>query len=141
VGVAFDGHYAYVAAQYVGLQVIDMSNPANPRWVGSYDTPGEARAVAVAGNYAYVADGPWGLQILRVHLPPRFEPPIRLTPEGFEAWLQIPDTGDYRIEVSSDLCTREPLMTLPNRTGRVRILDRGSINASHRFYRVVAIEL
>ena len=67
--MAFDGHYAYVAAQYVGLQVIDMSNPANPRWVGSYDTPGEARAIAVAGNYAYVADGPWDLQILRVHLP------------------------------------------------------------------------
>jgi hypothetical protein len=39
------------------LQVIDVSDPANPQRVGGYDTSGSARGVAVSGNYAYVADG------------------------------------------------------------------------------------
>jgi hypothetical protein len=32
------------------LQVIDVSNPANPQRVGGYDTSGEALGVAVSGN-------------------------------------------------------------------------------------------
>jgi hypothetical protein len=40
-----------------GLRVIDVSNPSSPREVGFYDTPGNARGVAVSGSYAYVADG------------------------------------------------------------------------------------
>ena len=44
-----------------GLQVIDVSNPANPLRVGGYDTSGYAWGVAVVGNYAYVADGDAGL--------------------------------------------------------------------------------
>ena len=31
VGVAVAGNYAYVADDDAGLQVIDVSNPANPR--------------------------------------------------------------------------------------------------------------
>ena len=33
--------------------------------MGFYDTPGDARGVAVADDYAYVADGSGGLLILR----------------------------------------------------------------------------
>jgi len=37
-----------------GLQVIDVSNPANPQGVGGYDTSGYAYGVAVdERNYAY----------------------------------------------------------------------------------------
>ena len=39
------------------FQVIDITNPASPGIVGSVDTPGDARGVAVVGSYAYVADG------------------------------------------------------------------------------------
>ncbi|HBY94258.1 MAG TPA: hypothetical protein DEP84_09895, partial [Chloroflexi bacterium] len=54
--VAVAGNYAYVAAQWAGLRVVDVSNPASPREVGASDNPGDAWdvAVAVAGNYAYV---------------------------------------------------------------------------------------
>lgn len=53
--VAVAGSYAYVvAAEGVGLQVIDISNPGNPQWIGGYETPGYARDLAVAGGYAYV---------------------------------------------------------------------------------------
>ena len=60
------GNYAYVATQnfdvqdiYV-LQVIDISNPANPTVVGAVDAPGfSIRALAVSDDFAY-AMAPYG---------------------------------------------------------------------------------
>jgi hypothetical protein len=78
VGVAVSGNYAYVAeigrwtgSNYVGggLEVIDISNPANPQRVGGYDTNGIAWGVAVSGNYAYVVNGDAGLQVIDVSNP------------------------------------------------------------------------
>ncbi|PIZ12455.1 MAG: hypothetical protein COY53_09925, partial [Elusimicrobia bacterium CG_4_10_14_0_8_um_filter_37_32] len=51
------------------LRVINISNPASPSEVGSYDTPYSAQGVYVSGNYAYVADGDSGLIILKCTLP------------------------------------------------------------------------
>jgi hypothetical protein len=56
-GVAVDGNYAYVADNTSGLQVIDITNPANPAIAGYCATPGRAYGVAISGNHAYVADG------------------------------------------------------------------------------------
>ncbi len=44
-----------------GLQVIDVSDPANPAILGFVDTPGGAAGVAVSGTVAYVADTSSGL--------------------------------------------------------------------------------
>jgi hypothetical protein len=55
--VALSGNHAFVADYTGGLQVIDVSDPANCVRVGGYDTPGSAHgahAVAVSGNYAFV---------------------------------------------------------------------------------------
>lgn len=52
-----------------GLQVIDISNPANPQRVGGYNTPDIARGVAVSGKYAYVADFIAGLQVIDISEP------------------------------------------------------------------------
>ena len=58
------GDYAYLADDWKGLQVINVSNPANPIRVGGYNTTsrsdsgqteGVAHGVSVVGNYAYVA--------------------------------------------------------------------------------------
>ena len=72
-GIAYDvqvaGTYAYVAAGEAGLQVIDLTNPANLRHVGSYDTGGQARGIQVVGNYAYLADGDAGLQVIDIRNP------------------------------------------------------------------------
>jgi hypothetical protein len=69
VAVTVAGPYAYVADSYGGLQVIDVSDPARPQWVGGYDTSGSAQGVAVSGNYAYVADSYGGLQVIDVSNP------------------------------------------------------------------------
>lgn len=60
--VAVSGDVAYVADGVRGLQIIDVSNPASPQWLGVYDTPSaddipiDARGVALHGGYVYVAD-------------------------------------------------------------------------------------
>jgi hypothetical protein len=67
--VAVSGSYAYVADNWAGLRVIDVSNPSSPREVGFYDTPGYAYGVAVSGTYAYVADVWEGLRVIDVSNP------------------------------------------------------------------------
>ena len=67
--MAVSGTHAYVADDYSGLQVIDITNPASPQIVGSVDTPGGAMDVAVSGTYAYVADDRNGLQVIDVTNP------------------------------------------------------------------------
>jgi len=62
--------YAFIAAGENGLQVVDVTDPANPFAAAEYDTPGYASSVALSGNYAYIADGAdAGLQIVDVSQP------------------------------------------------------------------------
>ena len=68
-GVAVSGGYAYVAADFSGLQVIDITDPQNPQIVGSVDTPCVAHEVALAGAFAYVADEVSGLQVVDITNP------------------------------------------------------------------------
>ncbi|NCS55245.1 MAG: hypothetical protein GPJ23_24740 [Microcystis aeruginosa G13-05] len=68
-GVQVVGNYAYVADGGLGLQIIDISNPAAPTLKGNYNTSGYARGVQVVGNYAYVANDTSGLQIIDISNP------------------------------------------------------------------------
>jgi len=50
------GYHVYVAAGYYkGLQVVDVSNPAKPKIIGSVDTPKKAHSLYVSGNHVYIA--------------------------------------------------------------------------------------
>src|SRR5436309_1420921 len=68
-GVALSGNYAFVADNDAGMQVIDISNPANPQHAGSYNAAGSALGVAVSGNYAYVMSYFYGLHVIDVSNP------------------------------------------------------------------------
>jgi hypothetical protein len=68
-GVYVAGNYAYVADEGSGLQIIDISNPANPVTTGSVATPNSASDIYVSGNYAYVADYGSGLQVIDISNP------------------------------------------------------------------------
>ena len=54
-----------------GLQIIDISNPANCVCVGGYpnSSGGNACGVALAGTYAYLADGAGGLHVIDISHP------------------------------------------------------------------------
>ncbi len=46
----------YIADVDAGLKIVNISNPANPKEVGSYDTPGYACGVTVVDTLAYIGD-------------------------------------------------------------------------------------
>ncbi|MFH0853982.1 MAG: fibronectin type III domain-containing protein [bacterium] len=64
-----NGNYAYIADGTSGLQIINISNPESPIFVGNYDTASAAKDVYVSGNYAYIADYTSGLQIINISNP------------------------------------------------------------------------
>lgn len=58
-GVSIRDTYAYLETSFTGIQIVDISVPSNPVFVGSYswDDYSWANSIFVEGNYAYVADG------------------------------------------------------------------------------------
>jgi hypothetical protein len=60
------GRRGTLAAGEMGVWMVDLSQPAEPRMIRVADTPGRARGVVVVDDVAYVADGDGGLLILRV---------------------------------------------------------------------------
>jgi len=105
--VVISGNYAYVAANEAGLLVVDISDPANPVVVGTYDTPGTANDVAIWGAYACVADG-GSLRLIDISDP---EVPVPagsyavagqgVTVSGTLAYVAAGDMGLYVINIEN----------------------------------------
>jgi hypothetical protein len=55
---------AYLASDLIGVEVIDVSDPASPVLVNTIDTPGQAFDVAAQDTLVYVADDYSGFQII-----------------------------------------------------------------------------
>lgn len=68
------------------LMIVDASHPTSPTIVGSVETPGPARRLAVAGTRAYVADIYNGLQVVDISNP--------AMPAIVDA-VHIPDITEY----------------------------------------------
>jgi len=59
----------FVPCSDAGVDIVDISNPAQPTKIGSYsDNSGVAIALCVKDNIAYVADGPDGLEIIKLSI-------------------------------------------------------------------------
>jgi hypothetical protein len=68
--VDVSGSYAYAVSSVSGLQVINITDPANPSFVGTCSIPGASvHNIHVTENYAYVADGANGLRIIDITNP------------------------------------------------------------------------
>jgi hypothetical protein len=65
-GLHVAGDYAYVSADYGGMVVISVTDPAHPTELGHRDTPGRSYNVAASGDHAYVADDWGGLRVISV---------------------------------------------------------------------------
>lgn len=57
LGLALQGHLAYVADGDAGLQVVDLSDAGAPQIIASFPTPRPARDVAVSGSLVLVVVG------------------------------------------------------------------------------------
>lgn len=67
--IDFDSGYVYLADDYNGLCIIDVSNPLLPRRVGHFDTNGNTKDVAVHNGLAFLADWQNGMVIADVSDP------------------------------------------------------------------------
>jgi hypothetical protein len=93
--VAVAGNYAYVADEYAGLQVIDVSSPTNCVRVGGYDIDGLAYGVAVAGSYAYVACQVAGLHVIDISDPTNPERVGGSRTNGYAWGVAVADNNIY----------------------------------------------
>lgn len=66
--VFVDYPYAYVTSNW-GLSILDFSNFAHPRLLGSIATRGQAEGIVVRDGYAFVCDGLDGLKVIDVSNP------------------------------------------------------------------------
>jgi hypothetical protein len=106
--IALSGNYAYVATgsddgNTGSLQVIDVSNPAEPIQVGTHDiddTPfATAFGVAVAGNYAYVAANRAGLVVIDISNPAS---PVRVARRTGGTPFDVAISGSYAYVADGD---------------------------------------
>jgi hypothetical protein len=77
-GVTISGNCAFVGEgrkvgglepASAGLRIIDVSNPAQPRKIGSFATSGSGGPVAVSGTLAVMADGATGIVLFDISDP------------------------------------------------------------------------
>ena len=108
ITLSSNGLIAYMASGYAGLQIIDISDSANPALLGSVDTTSHASEVVLSpdGNTAYVADNTAGLQtidisdsanpILSIRIPAVGTNPhsgVTLSPDGTIAYVANGNNG------------------------------------------------
>ncbi len=67
--VKVSGDYAYVACRQEGLQIVDISDPADPKFVSRFDTKGYATSVDLKDNLALVSSGSGGVYLFDVSNP------------------------------------------------------------------------
>jgi hypothetical protein len=67
--IAVSGGLAYVAQEWAGLRIMDISDPVHPLPRGQSSSPHFATDVAVNGSVAYVADNSYGLRCYNVRDP------------------------------------------------------------------------
>jgi hypothetical protein len=65
--VALAGNYVYLADDWAGFQIYDISDPTSPFLTGSYAM--RARAVVLEGRQVYLADPDYGLRIIDISDP------------------------------------------------------------------------
>lgn len=141
-GVTISGNYAYLADQLFGLQVLEVSNPANPRRVGA-NKPFKAYAAIISGDKVLVAAIQQGLLILNPFAP-LSGPPISLSAERRPAMntLDLSVQGlpglPVQIQRSSDLAVWQLWTNVVLASTPVEVTDPDASLNSHQFYRAFA---
>jgi len=120
--VHVSGDIVYLAENYPfgGIHLIDVSNPALPALISSYDTPGSPVSIHVSGDTAYVAGNPT-LEIIDVSNP---SSPISL---GF--YPTGSDTNDVYVSGNIAYVTKRSGLQIIDVTDPTTPVLLGSYNA------------
>jgi hypothetical protein len=119
------------------LQVVDITNPASPRQVGSI-TEFNSWGLTLAGDRVYVAAQEDGLVILDPYQPPpRIEPSVRLDATGFHLSFRGEAGQAVRLQRSQDLKTWEDWLIMPGTGSSQEVVDPTAILRRSQFYRAV----
>ncbi len=121
VDVVVDGAYAFVAELDVGMQVVDVTDPATPEL--RHTVPGHLREIALQNDYAYLAAGSAGMKVVDI-APPEAASivatlPLPGTASGIDVladhvYVAVGGEGLMAVDVSNPLVP-EPVgsLTLP----------------------------
>ncbi|HUW10803.1 MAG TPA: S-layer homology domain-containing protein, partial [Anaerolineae bacterium] len=106
--MAFLDHYLLLAQKQPtmvtgpeGLRVVDISNPAAPVLVGSYDTPSFPQGLVLHGGYAYLLTNSSGLYILNLSDPTNPQEVAWFSISGVSQALVSPEGGDAVLYVDT----------------------------------------
>jgi hypothetical protein len=109
LSVDVSGSYAYVVDHWFGLRIINITNPASPVEVGSFNDLVASYDAAVSGSYAYVVCNYWnkygrhyGLQIINI-ANPASPVPVGFCdiPGSMNALGRVAISGDYAYVAAS----------------------------------------
>ena len=89
--VELSDNIAYVASRQCGLQVVDVSNPASPVLLSTFDTTGYATALAVSGNKLALSSGGGGIYLFDVSIPSKPQLLQHLTSCGYTNTVKFMD--------------------------------------------------
>lgn len=67
--IVLAGEYAFVALDPFGLGVLSVEDPIRPTWVGGWESPAPAVAMAYQPPYLFLAMGPAGTAVLDMSVP------------------------------------------------------------------------
>lgn len=120
-GIAISHHRAYVSCSSLGLTVVDLADPTQPRWVGFTVGPAIAGGVAMANGFGYVADHGGGLWVYDVE---SGDPPLEVavaapnTPYGDLAIRtdRLIAVGRYGMQVFDLASPASPMLVHRTRT-------------------------
>jgi|GEM_PF-2092947 len=97
-----EGTLLYISAGKAGLRIVEVSDAANPQEIGVYDTPGEARDLALNNDYVYIAQSEYGVAIIDVSNP--YQPIIAECIDNIGTCLSVDVSQNYLYAVAnSDL--------------------------------------
>ncbi|MBN1409089.1 MAG: tandem-95 repeat protein [Calditrichaceae bacterium] len=83
------GNKLYVANTWAGLQVLDVSDPKNPKEIGKYELTKRTRNVYVDGNYAFLSVEIEGVYILNIADPKNIRLVSKIIPPTQQAFWVI----------------------------------------------------
>ena len=89
--VELSDNIAYVASRQCGLQVVDVSNPASPVLLSTFDTTGYATALAVSGNKLALSSGGGGIYLFDISVPSKPQLLQHLTSCGYTNTVKFMD--------------------------------------------------